>query len=154
MKITWFAGVLTFGFINLTMVTTATSVGSLASKQSNSKIDHLWSSESIQERLWSLFFVCLVYMQRGTELSSGRSEDQKRSGQPSESWRNLNPWPPAANTYDIAVSFSNVVRRDVFWYFGEDGQSFEFFYLFFLIEQRCGLPRGDPSFRSFLANGR
>ena len=50
-KITWFAAILTFGFINLTMVTTAASVGSLASKQSNSKIDHLWSSESIQERL-------------------------------------------------------------------------------------------------------
>ena len=51
MKITWFAAILTFGFINLTMVTTATSVGSLASKQSKSKIDRLWSSESIKERL-------------------------------------------------------------------------------------------------------
>ena len=33
MKITWFAAILTSGFIkNLTMVTTATSVGSLASE--------------------------------------------------------------------------------------------------------------------------
>ena len=51
LKITWFAAILTFGFINLTMVTTATSIGSLASKQNKSKIDHLWSSESIKERL-------------------------------------------------------------------------------------------------------
>ena len=34
MKITWFAATLTSGFINnLTMVTTATSVGSLSSNQ-------------------------------------------------------------------------------------------------------------------------
>ena len=45
-KITLFAAILTSGFVNLTMATTATGVGSLASK-----IDHLWSSKSIKERL-------------------------------------------------------------------------------------------------------
>ena len=36
-KLLGFAAILTFGFINLTMVTTATSVGSLASKQKKVK---------------------------------------------------------------------------------------------------------------------
>ena len=51
MKITWFAAILTSGFITLTMVTMATGIGLLASKQKKSKINHLWSSESINERL-------------------------------------------------------------------------------------------------------
>ena len=40
MKITWFAAILMSGFINLTMVTMATGIGLLASKQKKSKINH------------------------------------------------------------------------------------------------------------------
>ena len=50
-KITWFAAILTFDFINSTMATMATSVASLSSQQKKAKINHLWSSEIIKEGL-------------------------------------------------------------------------------------------------------
>ena len=40
------------------LVIMATSVGSLASYQKKSKIDHLWSSESIKERLFCCCCCC------------------------------------------------------------------------------------------------
>ena len=78
MKITWFAAILTSGFINWMMVTMATSIGLLASKQKNSKINHVWSSESIKERLWCPFLFVLC-----TNLPPLCSEGLKWSEQPS-----------------------------------------------------------------------
>ena len=49
----------------------ATKTASVGSWQKKSKIDHLWSSESIKERLCSSLFIpylfsCIAYLQRGT----------------------------------------------------------------------------------------
>ena len=62
MKITWFSVILTSGLINLTMVTMATSIGLLTSKQKKSKINHLWCSESITMKGFEVLF-CLYHVQ-------------------------------------------------------------------------------------------
>ena len=145
--------ILTFGFINLTMVTTATSVGWLASKQKKVKdrsVVVFWKCQG--KALKSFFGLPRVHAAwNGLPMTSFRRPKMKWST--IQVMNQVKPLTSSSQHLDIAVSFSHVVRRDVYGYFGEDGQPFEF-PIFFLRDQSCGLPRGDLSLRLFLANGR
>ena len=81
------------------MVTTATIVGSFALMKKKLKIDHLWSSESIKDRLWSLFCSHRVQIYRRIV----RKPKNNVSNHPSHD---------ATLTADLHVA--HVVRRDAF----------------------------------------
>ena len=85
------------------LATTATSVGSLASQQKKSKIRlfvAIWNYQEKNEKSLCFFFFFFFFLHRVNvawnefTVPSRRSEGQKWSGQPFESWRNFDRWPP------------------------------------------------------------
>ena len=81
------------------MVTTATIVGSFALKKKKLKIDHLWSSESIKDRLWSPFCSHRVQIYRRIVRKAKNNVGNHSSHD-------------ATLTADLHVA--HVVRRDAF----------------------------------------